>query len=296
VSYNTDLLSALRLPHVNTMDQSLPSSLPAPCSIITDDALGQYNILLARSGRRTRMNGDHLGWLGGCEIRPGGTTTIQAQGAAVSTTGTVSTPALASTNLLTSTRTSLITSAASSNAVAEVHTNDFMAWFGNAAGLGGFYLCMRVAQRAAPATSGHFTFAGLASSTAALALHTTNPRNMVNCIGLGGDGNIATNDNLFLLNNDGAGAATTLDTGITLVMGTTSPIVQLELFVIPNTIYVTYRIMNLSDNTFVPLVGTLTTNLPSSTTFLALHSNVDTGIDTLAVRAHIARIVLDTDF
>lgn len=114
-------------------------------------------------------------------------------------------------------------------------------------------------------------FCGLAGSTSLLLpiSSTITLESQINIIGIGSD---ATDTNLQIFHNDNTGTATKIDLGVNFPANKTGAVAngeayQLELYAPYGATSVKYRVTKLSDNTIV--TGTITTNLPSSTTPLA---------------------------
>jgi len=112
-------------------------------------------------------------------------------------------------------------------------------------------------------------FCGLSSvSTIVPISSTTTVESLTNIIGIGSD---AADTNLQIFHNDGAGTATKIDLGVNFPANKTGAVpngigYQLELYCAWGSTSVKYRVTKLSDNTIV--TGTISTNLPSSTTAL----------------------------
>lgn len=112
-------------------------------------------------------------------------------------------------------------------------------------------------------------FCGLAAQSTILAINSgTTLESQLNIIGIGSD---ATDTNLQIFHNDNTGTATKIDLGVNFPANKTGAVAngigyQLELYAPYGATSVKYRVTKLSDNTFV--TGTISTNLPASTTAL----------------------------
>ena len=260
--------------------------------LFSDNGVGQLAPAMVRPGTRAQWLQGCLGWNGSVVIVPGASTTIQGLGLTLSTTGTVSHPALTATGstLSGSARHSLIATAAVVNASANVFSAQTLAWRGNASKLGGFYLCSRVLFELTVEFE-QVAFCGLYASIASIG--NAIPSHLFNMIGVGAD---ALDTNLQLMYNDGSGTATKVDLGSNFSCDA-RPIVQIELFCAPNASQIAYRVMNLSDTSLSPATGVATSNLPSTSSFLAYHCHVNTGssIFATATRLRHYRAYLESD-
>ena len=170
-------------------------------------------------------------------------------------------PALASTNILTQTSRSTISTSATAGTLAYIRANALNFWRGNGAGLGGFFVVHRFALTGT-LQAGVRAFAGITDSVA-------NPTNIdpLTSTTPGGVG-LAVNANTGnwrLVNNITGTARTSLDLGASFPV-TGAGMMELVLYSAPNGTGISYRVTNLS--TGATTSGTLTTNIPSNTTFL----------------------------
>jgi hypothetical protein len=141
---------------------------------------------------------------------------------------------------------------------------------GNAAGVGGFYAIFEFAPFPNHA-AGILMFVGLSSSSAALG--NTDPSNLTNAIGIGFN---ASSANGFLLHNDGAGAAVTVDLGSNYAESVATRI-RLELWCAPNSSTVYYRVTDLNHTSVAPTTGNFSTDVPATNTALYAHFHTNTG-------------------
>lgn len=244
--------------------------------VFNDKGVGQLAPAMARPGSRAQWLQGGVGWNGSVLILPGASSTPQQWGLTLSTTGTVTHPALASTNLSVSSRHTLITSPSTANQVGELHTLQTLAWRGNAAALGGFYLCARAAIGVQAVDPANKAFWGLYYLTTAISLTSTGkPSDLINILGIGAD----PSDGQFqFMCNDGSGTAAKTPLGSDFPTGGSVPIMmQLELFCPPNGSVINYRVTKLNDTSVAPVVGSVNSNIPANTTFLAYHCYANTG-------------------
>lgn len=194
-------------------------------------------------------------------VMPGGTTVMTSLGTAFTNVGTVSHPAPASTNLGTSMRRGLFTSVATAGGLNSHRQTTALVWRGNAVGLGGFRLVMRF--KLDTMQVGQRGFFGLSSILTAPT--NVDPTTLTAQDAIGVSFNLNTG-NWKLQNNVTGAAPTVLDLGATFPLDVTSAM-ELILFAAPNASSVGYRITNMS--TTATTSGSLTTNLPTGTAFLA---------------------------
>jgi hypothetical protein len=218
-------------------------------------------------------------------ILPSGSGTANTLGISIGTAGTISYPGPSSTNFRTSSNRVLITTATTAGSSAEVYSsNQAFAWRGNAAGLGGFLFHARWAPNNT-VTANQRGFVGFCAT--ATALGNADPSSLLNLIGVGYN---SADTNLQIMNNDGSGTATKLDTGISARSATV--VVDIWIYAAPNggnvQVYVT-RV----DGTAGTKSTTLSTDLPSTTTFLAVHCWTNNGTTAAAAACDLMRLVLE---
>lgn len=242
------------------------------------------------SGLDTRLqpalDGNGMGW-----IMPHTTTTFTNQGTPTFTAvGTVSHPTLAAGSLRTSTRRAIVTSAATANSASELRVAFAPVWRGDAAGLGGFFVTMRFG--CSSAVAGQRLIVGLTSSASATST-SQNPSSLTNCIFVGND---AADANLQVMHNDGAGSCTKVDLGASFPVPSSANNAMYEaiFFAAPNASTVGYRVTRLDTGDVA--AGTLSTDLPPSTTFLAPHIYVNNNGVASAVILDFYRYYLETDY
>jgi hypothetical protein len=130
-------------------------------------------------------------------------------------------------------------------------------WFGNAAGRGGFQVEFTVGYESVCSRA----YFGLA--TAPIAVTAADPSAATNCILVGND---VADANLQIMHNDAAGTCTKVDLGVNFPL-ITGLAFRVVFSVVPNGTTVAYTVTRLDSTGFVA-TGTLSTNLPSTTTFL----------------------------
>lgn len=219
---------------------------------------------------------------------PQTTTTITLWGATNTSVGTVSHPALASTNLRTSMRRWIWTSAATANSASEGRTAASLVWRGDTAGLGGWFYACRWAISSS--TANQQVAVGLWAATGATAT-TTVPSNLVSCVFAGWD---SADSNLQIMHNDAAGTCTKIDLGASFPANSTTAVYEFMMFAPPNGSSVYYRVVRLDTGDVAE--GEITTNLPTSTTFLTRHEYMNNGGTAAAVILEVARIYIETDY
>lgn len=216
-------------------------------------------------------------------------TTIVVNGIPRTAVGTASTPALASTNLSTSIRRWRVTSAATSNSVADERSAATVCWRGNATGLGGFTYTNRISTQLQPALTR--AFFGLLSSTAALST-TQDVKALTNAIGFGYIQ--GTDTNWQVLHNDGSGTCTSIDMGANFPVSSLTNVYTFFVYSAPNGSSIWVRcVEEVSGNVFEQ---ELTTNIPTSTTFLSVRNYMNNGGTASACAYDCSGVYLETDY
>lgn len=225
-------------------------------------------------------------------ILPNATTVYSNVGCATFTVvGTTSHPTLAAGSLRLSTRRAIVTSAASANSASELRITTTRCWRGDAAGLGGFFAVFRFG--CSSAVSGQRLFVGLMSATGATST-SQDPAALTNVIGVG---NAAADANLQILHNDGSGTCTKVDLGASFPVPSSAnnAIYELTLFAQTNDTEIGWRVVRL--DTGDATSGTITTSdIPTSTTFLAPHLYVNNNAVASAVILDFYRYYLSSDY
>lgn len=220
-------------------------------------------------------------------LLPNSSNTVTTWGMPNAVTGTISTPTIASTTLKTSMRRIQVAGTAATFSAANLRAGQNMVWRGGATGQGGFFLNTRFSTNTTISTQ--TMFVGLAATSSALS-GATLPSANVNIIGAGWDD---TDGNLVIMSNDGSGTATKVNLGASYAKNNTSAVYDLTLFSQPNGTNVGYRIARL--DTGVETSGTISTDLPSTTTFLTHHEHMSSGNTASAVQLEVMRVYLESD-
>jgi hypothetical protein len=222
-------------------------------------------------------------------LLPNTTTTMNAIGTVASTNvGTMSTPALTSASLRTSSRRSSVVSAATANSASEVRIAYASVWRGSGAGLGGFFFRCRFATGSAVATQR--LIVGLTSATTAIAT-TQDPAALTNCVFIG---NGTGDANLQIMANDGAGVCQQVDLGSSFPSFTADQVIDVTFFCAANSSTIGYSVTLLNDGSTAS--GTLSgSELPVNTTFLAPHIYMNNGGTAAAVTLDVMKLYIETD-
>lgn len=207
--------------------------------------------------------------------------------AAITTSGTLTTPVLASTNLLTSVRTTLFSSGTVAGTVASLRSAQTELWRGNAAGLGGFEFTARFGLNTL--VTNMRAFVGI---TDAIAVPTNvDPTTSVTIGKVGMAININTG-NWNIVTNVAGSAPTVTALGANFPVNTTD-LLELVLFAAPDGSGIGYRVVNLSTGNNTS--GTITTNLPAATTFLTFNAWVTNNATAAAAIMAVNRFYLESD-
>lgn len=224
----------------------------------------------------------------------GNSTTISETGAAALTaTGTATAANVANTNLHTyMKRLEYLVTVAATTAVAGFRSTAAMYTVGSTtAGWGGFYFNCRWGPATGVSTATNRAFAGMGSATAAPT--DVEPSTITNIIGMGWD---AADTNIQLMHR-GAGAVTKIDLGASFPVPTVdrSKVYELVLFSPPGTTQsVGYQITDLG--TGATATGVITTNLPSTATFLAPRGWASAGGTLSVVGIALMNLYIETDY
>ena len=223
----------------------------------------------------------------------GNSTTVPVAdgGLALSAQGTPTASNVALTNLYTSMkRLEYLITVASTTAVASWRQSNAQWCRGAAPKIGGFHYI----QRWGPATGVSTT-----TSRAFVGMHTANapgdtePSTLTNMVGMGWD---AADTNIQMMTNDGAGTATKVDLGASFPVPTVdrTKVYELAMFCPPNGTTITYSVTDLVTDAVAS--GTLTTDLPVATTFLAPKGAMSVGGTSSVIGICFMTLYLETDF
>lgn len=171
--------------------------------------------------------------------------------------GAASNGAIASTNLLTSRPRLVLTTGAATNNDYRVSGTPIAWWLGNAAGLGGFRVEFDYGVVTTQTTMRIVCGLGAAALTC-----TGDPSALTNFVAMACD---AGDTNMQIMHNDGSGTATKVDLGSSFPK-TANVVYRVALEAAANGSTVDYTVTRL--DSAATATGTLSTNLPSSTTFL----------------------------
>jgi hypothetical protein len=224
----------------------------------------------------------------------GNSTTISAIGAAALTaTGTATASNVATTNLHTMMRRLdyLVTTAAAT-AVAGFRSA-FAQYLvgGPAAEQGGFYFACRWGPATGVATTTNRAFVGMGNSTAAPT--DVEPSSIANIIGMGWD---AADANVQFMYR-GAGAVTKVDLGASFPVPTAdrAKVYELTMFSPPGTTQTLYyEVRELGTSNVA--TSTITTNLPSASTFLAPRGWMSVGGTSSVIGIALMNLYIETDY
>lgn len=221
-------------------------------------------------------------------ISPGSSTAFNVVGMPAPTAvGTVSHPALAATNFRTQLRRGIVTSAATANSASELRSSVTQCWRGNAAGMGGFCKIDRFAVSSS--TANQQVAVGLFATTSAIST-TQVPSALTNCVFAGWD---AADANLQIMSNDGSGTCTKVDLGSNFPANDTTAVYEVTFYAAPNGTQISYRVVRLDTGNVA--TGTITTDLPTNTTFLAWHAYANNGGTAAAVVLELIKMYLSTE-
>ena len=230
---------------------------------------------------------DHLAFSQNSCLFPGGGTTLDAIGCTITNVGTISNPTIASTNFKTQVRRALNTSAGTAGALSSTRVTNLECWRGNVAGQGGFFMVARFSIDTLAA--GMRAFVGLWDSVAAAT--NIDPTTDTTRIKVGMAIN-ANTGNWNLIHNASAAAPTVIALGANFPVNTTD-LYELTLYCSPNSSTRGYRVRNMSTGNETS--GTLSTNLPAATVFLARVIWATNNATAAAVAWSLSRFYLGSD-
>ncbi len=163
---------------------------------------------------------------------------------------------------------------------------------GPSAGLGGFHLVWRWGPATGVSNASHRTFVGMRNSTTNPT--DVNPSTQTQICGMGYD---SADANVQFMHNDGAGTATKIDLGASFPKPNAdlTSVYDLALFARPGTTQtLTYEVTNLVSGAVAS--GTVTTDLPSTTTLLAPYSYMSVGGVSAVIGFATMGIYIETDY
>lgn len=275
---------------ITLSSRTTPSTPGANTLLLYDYPLGGRQLLrtLGPSGLDTALQPAFFG-NGILMLSPNTTTSMNAFGTVNSSNvGTMSTPALTSASLRTSSRRSSVVSAATANSASEVRIAYASVWRGSSAGLGGFFFRCRFATGSAVGTQR--LMVGLTSSTAATAT-TQDPEALTNCVFIG---NGTGDTNLQIMANDASGTCQKVDLGANFPSFTADQVIDVTFFCAANSSTIGYSVTKLNDGSIAS--GTLSgSELPVNSTFLAPHIYMNNGGTASAVTIDVMKLYIETD-
>lgn len=236
----------------------------------------------------------HMGVNRFAQYQPNGnSTTVVNTGQQLAFVGTGTAANFATTNRHTRMkRVEYLVTTASTTAVAGFRSNPGTYTVGAAvAGDGGFHHVCRWAPATGVANSSHRGFCGMGSSAAPTDV---DPSTLTNIIGMGWD---AADANIQFMHNDGAGTATKINLGTSFPRPSAdrTAVYEVVLFSPPGpTQSVSYRIMDL--NSGATAAGTVTTDLPATTTAVGPRLHMSVGGVSSVVGVAIMNVTTETDY
>ena len=219
----------------------------------------------------------------------GGDTTVATVGLALTATGTATAAATAATNRYKWIRkVEYLVTVAATTAVAGFHSA--IANFARGTGAdGGFHYVCRFGPATGVASANRRLFVGM--SNLLVAPTDVNPSTLLNMIGVGYD---SADTNIQIMHNDGAGAATKVDTGIVKPSADRTIAYELALFSPPGASYVDYQFTQLNAST--TFRGRISTDLPATGTFLAPRGYTSVGGTSSVTGLALMGLYIETDY
>lgn len=222
-------------------------------------------------------------------MMPGGGTTLDVIGCTITNVGTISNPTLTSANLKSQTRRVTNTSAAAAGSLASTRVTNLECWRGNATGFGGFFMVCRFGL--STLQTGMRAFFGL-TDTAPTAPTNINPLTNTTPGKIGMAISASSGNWNFVYNTTGI-APTVVELGSGYPVDT-STMLELILYAKPYDTSVSYRITNMTTGTQTS--GSISSNLPATTTFLGRTCWATNNATAAAVAWDLSRFSLETDY
>lgn len=220
-------------------------------------------------------------------MRPNGNaTTLSVIGVTATAIGTATTANVASTSDLASVRRLSYISSATAGTSGGVRGSANLWWRGNAAGRGGFFFVMRFGLATITATRRWFVGMQNAGAPA-----NADPSAIINMIGVGQDVGDTT---IQFMHNDGTGVATKNAGSSTLSSIAANEVWEVRIFCAPNGSTVSMSVERVMGT---PALSeyTATTDLPSSTTFMAPILWANNGTTASAIDPHLVGLYIESD-
>lgn len=208
-----------------------------------------------------------------------GAASVTAVGMQRTDVGSLNAATLSGSNLFTQSNRVKYTSAGTAGASCGIQPSALMFWRGNSYGLGGFYCVFRGGIETFQSSCRMFM--GLAGQ--ATAIGNVNPSTLLNMVGIGFDSGQTT---LRLFTNDGAGVATAYDLGTGFPTTGSQDLYELILSAEPSASVIRYRVERLNGANVVE--GSLSSDLPTNSQFLAPHFWLNNGTSSGAVELAFA--------
>jgi hypothetical protein len=225
----------------------------------------------------------------------GNSVTIVANGnAALTATGTATAANVAVTNRHTyQKRLEYLVTVAATTAVAG-YRGAAAQWTigGPSTGAGGFHFICRWGPATGVATATNRAFVGMSSSTSAPT--DVEPSTQTNCAGVGWD---AADTNMQFMYNDAAGTCTKVDLGASFPVPTSdrTEAYEIAMFSPPGgTQSVSYEVTNLATGSVA--TGTVTTDLPTTSTLLAPRGWMSVGGTSSVIGIALMSLYIESDF
>lgn len=152
---------------------------------------------------------------------------------------------------------------------AQVHHPQNLWYLGNAADRGGFTVAIRFCLESASSPANQRSFFGMMPAGA---IGNVEPDTLVNVIGIGA---LAGDANFSVIHNDGSGTATKVALGSNFPARATDYVYELTLDSVANSGVVSYSL--LCCDTGNEATGTISSDLPSNTTFLSVAAWINNG-------------------
>jgi hypothetical protein len=223
----------------------------------------------------------------------GNSTTLNTMGLSMTAAGSATAANVATTNRHTYMRRIeyLVTTAATTAVAGLRHAANQFSIGAPSAGNGGFHMITRWGPATGVATTTSRAWCGMRPTAAPTDME---PSTLINAVGMGWD---AADTNIQFMHNDGAGTATKIDLGASFPVPTVdrTSVYEIALFSPPGTTQsVSYEITDLASGAVAS--GTVTTDLPSTSTLLAPQLQMSVGGTSSVIGVAVMGMYIETDY
>lgn len=223
-----------------------------------------------------------------CLITPSRTTAVNNFGTGSQINATASHPALSAASMAQSLNRTRFQTTTTAGAMSGIRSEQVIFRGNGGTGRGGFFFAARFC-------TGDIALAGAQFLVGLHGANTTlngEPSALLNLIAVGKD---SADTNMFFMHNDGSGVATKVNTGESYGV---NKALQMRFFCPPSSAEIWYLVERINnDGTLTTLVsGSITSDLPVDSTFLAMYAQVRNGSTAAAANLDMVQMYCESDF